>query len=321
MPNIIRQMVRGAKRRIRRGLRDGRTWSLHDAALRRLASKDYERISIAELARGAGCSVGAFYNRFRDKDTFLQMVIVSAFQTLTEDAQRDLDPTQWRHASKAKMVGGIVRHIANQMSQGKAAGVTRAALKLGMTNPHALEPFLNYRASVADCAVALLVPKLSFDDAARSVRIAVQMVFGIVTDATLQNAGPLRAGGRRMTNSLTTLMASYLNLPAERRSREGDDEDEAVSGPEPHGAEEPGALADASNDQAERSGSDTKTSIGTVAVPHTSHRRSRRRQDPEPQAKPLPVEEVKHAKALEPIKTDERRTRPGRDRKRKVRRL
>ncbi len=99
---LIHKVVRRAHSRIRQGLRDGRIWALYDAVLRRLATKDYEQISISELARGAGCSVGAFYSRFRDKDLFLRMVTVSAFRALTDDAKRELDPNKWRGAFNTK---------------------------------------------------------------------------------------------------------------------------------------------------------------------------------------------------------------------------
>src|SRR5487761_81119 len=306
MPNIIRKVVRGARSRIRQGLRDGRTWALYDAALRRLATKDYERISIAELARGAGCSVGAFYSRFRNKDAFLRMVSASAFRTLTDDAKRELDPKQWRGASRAKIVDGIVRHIANRMSRGRAAGVTRATLKLAMSKPDALEPFINYRASVADCAVALLMPRLSFDDAAGSVRIAVQMVFGIVTDATLQNAGPLRAGSRRMVNSLSALMTSYLRLPANRRAPDGDDEDDEAKEPEGHDAELPEDADPDSTVRMEKWDPDTRSAVGTVIASRPTRRRSRRNQHSEPAPKPLPLENPKRFKPPEPLKANEK---------------
>jgi len=316
--NIIRRIVRSAKGRIKRDPRDRRTWALHDAALRRLATKDYEQISIAEISRGAGCSVGAFYGRFRDKDMFLRLVAVSAFHSLTDDAKRDLDPAQWRDASRTKIVDGIVCHVVNQMSRGKAAGVTRATVKLGMSDPDALEPLIKYRASVADCAVALLVPRRSFDDAARSVRIAVQMIFGIVTDATLQNAGPLRAGSRRMVDSLSDLMTSYLKLPAEKRSAGSDDEQEAQTEPEPRGAEEPGALAEDTNDQMAAPKADTRAAAGTVMARRPSRRHARGR-DSAPSLKHLPVEDVKRAKPPEPIAADERKAKTEQGRTRRVR--
>jgi AcrR family transcriptional regulator len=113
MPNFVQIKVRIPESRIKSGLRDPRTWELYDAAQLRLATKDYEQISIAEISRGAGCSVGAFYGRFRDKDTFLQLVIAQTFLTLTEEAKRDLDPEQWRNVSRTDIVYGIVLHISN----------------------------------------------------------------------------------------------------------------------------------------------------------------------------------------------------------------
>ena len=269
----------------------------------------------------AGCSVGAFYSRFRNKDAFLRMVSASAFRTLTDDAKRDLDPNQWRGASKAKIVDGIVHHIVNRMSRGRAAGVTRATLKLSMSKPDALEPFINYRASVADCAVALLTPRLSFDDAAGSVRIAVQMIFGIVTDATLQNAGPLRAGSRRMVNSLSALLTSYLGLPANRRATDGDDEDDEAREPERDDTEAPERADADSTVRMEKWDPDTRSAVGTVIATRPIRRRSRRNRASEPSAKPLPLENPKHVRPPEPLKADEKARPPGRDGKRKLRRI
>ncbi len=311
MPDLVQKMVRRPKSRIQPGLQDGRTRALYDAALERLAMKDYEQISIAEIARGAGCSVGAFYSRFRDKDTFLQMVIAEAFRTLTDDAKRDFDPAQWRNVSRARIVDGIVRHVASQMSRARVAGVTRAAVKLGMTRPDALEPFLNYRASVADCAVALLVPQLSFEGTARPVRIAVQMVFGIVTDAALHDKGPLRPGRRRMRNSLRAVMISYLKLPAEKRSGESDDGDDETKESGRQSAEKREALRPDWRAEFEKRAENAV--MGTVPRAPPSPERLRQ-QGSIPSPKPIPTEDPKHAKPSEPIKAVEKGapTEPGR---------
>lgn len=311
MPDLVQKMVRSPKSRIKRGLQDGRTRALYDAALGRLATKDYEQISIVEIVRGAGCSVGAFYSRFRDKDTFLQMVIAEAFRTLTDNVKRDFDPAQWGNVSRTKIVDGIVRHVASQMSRARLAGVTRAAVKLGMTKPDALEPFLNYRASVADCAVALLVPQLSFEGTARPVRIAVQMVFGIVTDAALHHMRPLRAGSRRMINALSAVMISYLKLSAEKHSGESDDGDGETKESGRQDAEKREALRPDWRAELEKRAENAVMEIVPPAPP--SPERSRR-QGSIPSPKPIPTEDPKHAKPPEPIKADERdaRTEPGR---------
>ncbi len=324
MPNLIRRMVRGPKSRIKQGLRDGRTWALYEAALRRLASKDYEQVSIAEIARGAGCSVGAFYGRFGDKNAFLSMVISSAFHSLRTAADRDLDPKQWRGIAREKVVEAIVRHVVTNMSSPKQAGVTRAALKLAMIKPDALEPLQEYRASVSDHAVALLAPRLSFSDAQGPIRTAMQLIFGTVIDSTLQNAGPLRAGSRRMINTLTTLTVSYVKLPRKGLSPEnGDgDNDETAEQAGPAGSRAEGQLADEqAADRIETWDPDQRKAIGTVPVISSSRRRSRRSRDSGTPPKPLPVENPKRVKPPEQPKINEGGTGTARSGKRRLRRI
>ena len=159
MPGFIQGLIGNTRRRTRRGQRERRTEALYDAALRLLAKRDYEKISIATIGREAGCSVGAFYSRFRDKNVFLQSVISTAFHMLTVETAHDLDPEHWRSNPKNKTINGLVRHVVTQMSRDQAAGAVRAALKLATIKPDAAEPFLEYRAAVTGHAIALLAPR------------------------------------------------------------------------------------------------------------------------------------------------------------------
>lgn len=231
MPNIIRRTVRNIKRRIRVGLQEQRTYLLYQACGRMLASQDYEQISVAKLAKEAGCSVGAFYSRFHDKDRFLHFVISSRFRNATDAINRDITAKETRKESAQKIVRCIVEHVVERLSSRTAAGVTRAALKLATTKPEALEPLLRYRSAVTERAVELL------DDLpARSVRMTMQTVLATVTDSVLQNAGPLRAGSARMVDALSDLMIVNLGLMRTRGTlsadkREDDADDDANGGP------------------------------------------------------------------------------------------
>jgi len=52
-----------------------------DAAFKLLESKTFDELSVADLAREAGRSVGAFYQRFGSKDDFLVVLLVAYFET------------------------------------------------------------------------------------------------------------------------------------------------------------------------------------------------------------------------------------------------
>src|SRR4249920_1960197 len=45
------------------------------AGQRLVAKRDFDQMSVADIAEAAGCSVGAFYQRFRDKDAFFGALI------------------------------------------------------------------------------------------------------------------------------------------------------------------------------------------------------------------------------------------------------
>jgi AcrR family transcriptional regulator len=79
-----------------------------DAAESILAEKSWDDASVAEIARRAGSSVGAFYTRFPDKDTLLaalhQRFIEEAFAT----SQVALDEKRWVGASICEIVRELV---------------------------------------------------------------------------------------------------------------------------------------------------------------------------------------------------------------------
>lgn len=77
MPNMFHKWTRkgGGKRRRQSGAGDHKTWALTDAGVRLLATKDYEALSMARIAREAGMSVGALYARFPEKHTYLYRVV------------------------------------------------------------------------------------------------------------------------------------------------------------------------------------------------------------------------------------------------------
>jgi hypothetical protein len=114
------------------------------------------------------------------------------------------------------------------MTARKAAGVIRAAVKLATIKPLTIELFEDYRKVVADQAVALLFPKLH-RTTPHTIRIAIQIVLGTITDSVLQEkAGPMNAGSARMVDALTNVMLGYLGLSeGSWAGEEAEDEDEA----------------------------------------------------------------------------------------------
>src|SRR5271166_4559443 len=103
-----------SKPRIKEGMQDQRRYELYRAGCRLLARHDHEQISVAQIARAAGISVGAFYQRFPDKDAFLGRVVSHRLSGARERMERELDPERWQRRS----TGAVTQAIVKEMMRG-----------------------------------------------------------------------------------------------------------------------------------------------------------------------------------------------------------
>ncbi len=234
MVSIFHKLVRKGDRR-RRGP-DGKVPGIIDAGIRLLARKDYEAISIARIAREAGCSVGAFYARFPEKNSYLYHLVASAYRTLAHRAETELEAMPTRHLALPSLVRLVVEHVVNTMTDARAAGVIRATMKLSTVKPITIELFEDYRKEVTRLAIAVLAPRIR-GNSTGPIRLGMQMVFATVTDAVLQpRPGPMVAGTKRMKDALTQVMLGYLGVSKSRswagKEAEGEDEPETTSEPD-----------------------------------------------------------------------------------------
>lgn len=229
MAAIVRKLPRSLfrKRRVKRNRRDGKTSALFDAGLRLLARYDHDHVSMAKLSKEAGCSVGALYNRFPDKESFLHRLAGEAFRSLREDVKTLPSGLLWPRRDASSMVKQIVSHVVQRMTTRKTAGVIRSAMKLAPTHPFTLELFEDYRAAATQYAVKVLLPHVDEGGAPR-IRVAMQIVLATVTDSILQKKpGPLQVGSSRMIAALSNVMCGYLGIETDDAwaGGEGDGED------------------------------------------------------------------------------------------------
>jgi AcrR family transcriptional regulator len=206
----IHRLAGRYKRELRRRRSDRRRSTLLRTGRQLLAQRDCDRVPVTEIASRAGCSVGAFYERFTNKNYFLGEVIRETFDTATATARRELEAENWRAASDEAVLKGIATHVVSMMSE-ECAGVMRAALKRGLADPSAFEPVLSYRCAVTDSAVALVGNRVSGDrKIAAQIRALMQVLHATVTDTILHNRGPLRPRSKATVDLLTDLMAAHL---------------------------------------------------------------------------------------------------------------
>jgi AcrR family transcriptional regulator len=160
---------------------------LLDAGQKLVARRPFDQLSVADIARAANCSVGAFYLRFRDKDAFFRALIA---QYLAES--RAENSQLFVTHSDDRLVGALVATTTDRFR--RYAGLIRSAIRKRMEDPSVWEPIRASGHFNADCFVDWLAqrrgrkPTVSED---LSVRFAFQVLYGTLNNALVNEPGPL----------------------------------------------------------------------------------------------------------------------------------
>jgi AcrR family transcriptional regulator len=114
-----------------------------DATRELLEKKSFDDISVAEIARKSGASVGAFYARFDDKEGLLEY-LGSLFETdIDRDIRRVLDSRDWEAAPLEDVLGAFLTVLVRSHRRHRGtlrALVLRSLGGLGGDMPGALAP-------------------------------------------------------------------------------------------------------------------------------------------------------------------------------------
>ena len=87
----------------------------------------FEATSIADIAAEAGCSVGAFYQRFADKEAFFAVVMQSALAEIVADAKRTATEPAFTEGPIEDVLRNCVVHWVQSFRQHR--GLIRTMMK------------------------------------------------------------------------------------------------------------------------------------------------------------------------------------------------
>lgn len=180
------------------------------AAERVFETKGYEGSRIADIASSAGCSVGAVYVRFKDKEALFNGIVEDfiaegALRIASTVASRDThDP--------AALIRTFIRGAAEQFSRHR--GMFRAILERGFDDPTALEPVMGLRKHLEDLLESAM--RVAFarkhTEARLSIRVATQIIFGFLLNTALNPFSPTKNEGPRALAELEIAVLKYLDL-------------------------------------------------------------------------------------------------------------
>ena len=161
-----------------------------EAAFKLLESKTFEELSVADLAREAGRSVGAFYQRFGSKDDFLGVLLRSYFEAREAEFIRMLAAATDEGLLEAVLTDNFVSIMRNR-------NLWHAALRKSAQAPDFWSQFLKLVQRRPQLMAARLGEvrgaPLSEAEVFR-LGIALQVFNSVINNQMMNNPGPLTLG-------------------------------------------------------------------------------------------------------------------------------
>lgn len=194
--------------------------ALIETAFALLEDKDFDEISIAELAQRAGYSVGAFYARFRSKDELFDAMLKRHV-----DDRRRIRERQFASSPDATLIHELleetVRHYWGRRR------FWRAALIRSIRDPDFWSPIRRLSHEFADALLGRMATRagraLDAHEQA-NVRFAVQATFGTINNAIVNRPGPFFLDQASFVETLARvfrLVSGYDDVGAARDARAG----------------------------------------------------------------------------------------------------
>ena len=196
-------------------IKQRRSQKTYDALIttgfRMLEQKEWHSISIAELTREAGYSVGAFYARFRSKDDYFDALI--QYQgVMREAALSKLLSSTPLSRLVAKIVEDSVNYYWNYRNY------WRAALTRSMRDPDFWIPVRRgghkFVTMFTNRIAEYRGRPLTHAEETR-VRFGFQVVFGVINNTIINQPGPIFMGQMEFVENLTRalrLVSDYDKL-------------------------------------------------------------------------------------------------------------
>jgi AcrR family transcriptional regulator len=194
--------------------------SLIATAFKLLERREFEDISIAELTRHAGYSVGAFYARFESKDELFDAMVQQHM-----DDRRKSRARLFASLPEDALIRALMKNTVHYYWTRRR--FWRAALIRSMWDPDFWQPLRKLGHEFADSIIERMsrsADRPLTETEQTNVRFAVQVALGTINNTIINRPGPVFMGQTEFVDNLTRafrLVSGYDVLVEEgRRKRE-----------------------------------------------------------------------------------------------------
>jgi AcrR family transcriptional regulator len=204
------------------GIKQSRSKKTYDALIKTgfqlLKKRDFDSITVAELSRSAGYSVGAFYARFRSKDEFFDAMVVDHLESRVA-ASEHLFSTVHNDDLIDELIADIVRYYWINRN------FWRAALVRSIRDPDFWTPIRQSGHDLASRVIGILNEQANrplTDLEETNIRFAFQITLGTINNTIINRPGPIFMNQRLFVEKLTRaflLVSDYDNMMKRKQSR------------------------------------------------------------------------------------------------------
>jgi AcrR family transcriptional regulator len=189
---------------------------LLDAAEALIKEKGHAAVSIPEIARRAGSSVGGFYARFRDKQELLRALEERHFIELSQRLEALADARRWENAPTSRIVEAAVMELVNSTRERRH--MIAAFLVRAIEDPVIREGGLRFRRTVEERISALLLTRraeMNHPNPAVAIDLGIQTAFALMQQHVLieeTQACGHALSDEELQRELTTMFLRYVGI-------------------------------------------------------------------------------------------------------------
>jgi AcrR family transcriptional regulator len=193
-------------------------YRLLDAAEALIVEQGLGGLSIPEVARRAGSSVGGFYARFRDKNELLRALEERFFREVQVRLDALADERRWEGAPLTAIVEAAVEELVEVTESRRE--LIRAFLYRATQDVKIRDDAIRFRNRAAQRIAALLVgksPGFGHPDPALAIDLGVQLGFSLMNQHVLLDG--TRAAGRTLSRAdlqreIARMFIAYVGIGA-----------------------------------------------------------------------------------------------------------
>ena len=187
--------------------------NLLQAGLDLLRYGNFEDISIAQISAHAGCSVGSFYLRFRNKESFFEFLIEGISATLQAEVRSLLNPEKVKLLSLSQTVRFCVDHYVETNRQFES--VIRAALQYSIHGSDDWQPVRDIGLLLQAHYIDLILGKLrriNHDEARQQLLVGLQIISGHLVNSIAHPVNKLPLDDPNLSHWLVEVLMHCLKV-------------------------------------------------------------------------------------------------------------